>query len=559
MAVNVFPQPVPYNKRALPPVEEPRGEPPAQLPTLHRNTRTLTEFLTRELSSVERAIAATGRTPSRTVTADVIATESDGFLAVDATAGAVTVTLPSAWRYAGRIFYVKKVDASANTVTVEASGTDTIDGAASVALSGQYESVELYAQPDLWFVLSQANIVPPGAITGSGTTGTLPVFTGTSSIGNSIVSQSGTTATVAGSVVPSTANARDLGSTAAPWRSGYLGTSLGVGFTGAISSDVNADIVSKLGIRPSVSVAYPTTLTNGFAGRFYAVHDAGDWGFVIARAANDEFAANLTLYHTRSATGARTALVNGDQLARITFQGVSQTGGTVNTGASIIAAINGVVSNGVLPTQLEFRTATSGNAIEGVNARWIMQAAGHWVPGTTNAVDIGTTALRPATIYGVNLNVSGNTTLGDAAGDTLTIAPSAVTWSNNPTHSGNHTFSGNVSVNGNTTLGNATTDTITPTGRFAADLDPNANNTIDLGASGLAYKDGWFAGTLNTADLDVTDDSFLDGDVTFGGPWQHPEVVTGTFTIAAAHNGALLGSVSIAGDIDVAGTLAVLP
>lgn len=36
---------------------------------------------------------------------------------------------------------------------------------------------------------------------------------------------------------------------------------------------------------------------------------------------------------------------------------------------------------------------------------------------------------------------NGNVTLGDAAGDTLTIAASAVTWSNNPTHSGNHTFS----------------------------------------------------------------------------------------------------------------------
>lgn len=61
--------------------------------------------------------------------------------------------------------------------------------------------------------------------------------------------------------------------------------------------------------------------------------------------------------------------------------------------------------------------------------------------------------------YGIS--ITGNTTIGDAAGDTLTIAPSAVTWSNNPTHSGDHTFSGNVTVNGNTVIGNASGDTLT--------------------------------------------------------------------------------------------------
>jgi hypothetical protein len=55
---------------------------------------------------------------------------------------------------------------------------------------------------------------------------------------------------------------------------------------------------------------------------------------------------------------------------------------------------------------------------------------------------------------------NGNVAIGNAGTDTLTIAPSAVTWSNNPTHSGNHTFSGNVTVNGNTTIGNATSDTL---------------------------------------------------------------------------------------------------
>lgn len=58
----------------------------------------------------------------------------------------------------------------------------------------------------------------------------------------------------------------------------------------------------------------------------------------------------------------------------------------------------------------------------------------------------GATTLSSVTVSGAAV-FNGNTTIGDAAGDTLTIAPSAVTWSNNPTHSGNHTFSGTVQSN----------------------------------------------------------------------------------------------------------------
>jgi hypothetical protein len=68
-----------------------------------------------------------------------------------------------------------------------------------------------------------------------------------------------------------------------------------------------------------------------------------------------------------------------------------------------------------------------------------------------------------------NLTVKGNTQLGDATGDTLTIFPGAVTWSGTSpiTHSNNHTFSGNIiisgsaTINGNIQLGDNTSDTLT--------------------------------------------------------------------------------------------------
>lgn len=51
--------------------------------------------------------------------------------------------------------------------------------------------------------------------------------------------------------------------------------------------------------------------------------------------------------------------------------------------------------------------------------------------------------------------VGGNFTAGSSSGHTMTVHPSAVTWVNNPTHSGNHTFSGNVTLGAGS--GNAVT------------------------------------------------------------------------------------------------------
>lgn len=60
-----------------------------------------------------------------------------------------------------------------------------------------------------------------------------------------------------------------------------------------------------------------------------------------------------------------------------------------------------------------------------------------------------------------------NVTIGDNAADTLTILPNAVTWTNNPTHSGNHAFSGNVAITGALTGGYAWT-AFTPGVSFGA-------------------------------------------------------------------------------------------
>lgn len=61
----------------------------------------------------------------------------------DATSAAFTVTLPSANASLGQMYTIKKIDASANAVTISRAGSDTIEGNATVALSAQYQYVTL--------------------------------------------------------------------------------------------------------------------------------------------------------------------------------------------------------------------------------------------------------------------------------------------------------------------------------------------------------------------------------------------------------------------------------
>jgi len=76
------------------------------------------------------------------VTADYTATNEDGIIEVDATAGPVIVTLPTLASAKSGVFSQKirisKRDASVNTVTVKGSGTETINGVNTLVISAQY-------------------------------------------------------------------------------------------------------------------------------------------------------------------------------------------------------------------------------------------------------------------------------------------------------------------------------------------------------------------------------------------------------------------------------------
>lgn len=87
--------------------------------------------------------AAGGPVPVSTKTGNYAILPTDCFLAADCTSGPITFTLFSSSGNTGRIVYCKKIDSSANTLTIVGSGGDMIDGASSFLINTQYQSVSL--------------------------------------------------------------------------------------------------------------------------------------------------------------------------------------------------------------------------------------------------------------------------------------------------------------------------------------------------------------------------------------------------------------------------------
>jgi len=94
--------------------------------------------------------AGSGILTVNTVTADLTLTTSHRFIRCDASAGPIVVTLPAAASNAGRKYCVKKIDSSANSVTIDGNASDTIDGDATAVIVSQYEEVSVVSDGSNW-------------------------------------------------------------------------------------------------------------------------------------------------------------------------------------------------------------------------------------------------------------------------------------------------------------------------------------------------------------------------------------------------------------------------
>lgn len=83
---------------------------------------------------------------------DAVVLAGDYLLLVDATLAAIDIALPPAASAEGRELFAKLIDASGNGVTLTADGTETIDGAASLNFTGQWEGRAILSDGTQWLI-----------------------------------------------------------------------------------------------------------------------------------------------------------------------------------------------------------------------------------------------------------------------------------------------------------------------------------------------------------------------------------------------------------------------
>lgn len=95
-----------------------------------------------------------GLTPSiATKTANYTLVSNDYTILGNDAGGSFILTLPPAATNANRIYNIKKINSSTNTITVDANASETIDGSTAYVLRIQYQSITIQCDGTSWYIL----------------------------------------------------------------------------------------------------------------------------------------------------------------------------------------------------------------------------------------------------------------------------------------------------------------------------------------------------------------------------------------------------------------------
>lgn len=108
---------------------------------------------TLSLTAMPALPATSLSTPSGTVTGSYTVQSSDYLILANAASGAVTINLPAASLSKGRTLLVKKIDSSANTVTIDPNGAELIDGLATYATAIQNLTIMIVCNGTAWYIV----------------------------------------------------------------------------------------------------------------------------------------------------------------------------------------------------------------------------------------------------------------------------------------------------------------------------------------------------------------------------------------------------------------------
>ena len=209
-----------------------------------------------------------------------------------------------------------------------------------------------------------------------------------------------------------------------------------------------------------------------------------------------------------------------DSSGNVNASGTVRSASGLTTGGTIQPTANNTVDIGAFGSAFKDVYASgsirvgSGAASTTISSSGNITTTGNILPASNNASDIGAFGAATKDIYS-----SGTTRLGTLSND------------------------------GNTTLGDTSADTITLNARFASTLNPNANNTLDIGTFGTAWKDIYSSGTVRIGTGTIIDGTTLTLAAASG-------FNLGKFFVDASGNVNASGTVRTAAGLTTGGTIA---
>ncbi len=87
------------------------------------------------------------------VSGDTVLNEDYYTVLVTCSGANITITLPAAATCDGRVYNIKKVDATAFNVIVDANGAELIDGVATQTITAQWDNLMIQSNGTSWFIL----------------------------------------------------------------------------------------------------------------------------------------------------------------------------------------------------------------------------------------------------------------------------------------------------------------------------------------------------------------------------------------------------------------------
>lgn len=211
---------------------------------------------------------------------------------------------------------------------------------------------------------------------------------------------------------------------------------------GLIVGDVLSNIVNFTGSfgTPASQTTDASLVIRGTAIFFKDTYDAADATFFNIQQHHNTVDANpINIVRTRGTNAAPTALVNGDDIIDITFNG--HDGTTFRTAASITVGVEGAVSSGVVPGYMTFRVrqgatitavakiantgAFQSNLIEALTTNGNITVQGNGsgavnieavrITGSTiSTTDSSSIVVSQASTFSSNLTVDGTLTISDS-------------------------------------------------------------------------------------------------------------------------------------------------